>query len=126
MDANTPQPAATIDDLRRLDRQIEKFRAEAAIYYEQMKDIEQQSKRLLEGMLRLNAEVLKLHVRTGDVERVVGLGNGNDAKSDAALRDIVRDLRRTHKGIRDSQQNLRINLPLTTPPGGISRKGILK
>lgn len=126
MDANTPQPAATIDDLRRLDRQIEKFRAEAAIYYEQMKDIEQQSKRLLEGMLRLNAEVLKLHVRTGDVERVVGLGNGNDAKSDAALRDIVRDLRRTHKGIRDSQQHLRISLPLMTPPGGISRKGILK
>ena len=117
----------SLDDLRRLDKQIEKFRAEAAIYYEQMKDIEAQSKRLLEGMLRLNAEVMKLHVRTGDIERVVGLSSGNasEGKSDEALRDIVRDLRRTHKGIRDSQQNLRISLPLMTPPG-ISRKGILK
>lgn len=124
---DTSSPSATVDDLRRLDKQIERFRADAAIYYEQMKDIEAQSKRLLEGMLRLNAEVMKLHVRTGDIERAVGLGtSGGDSKSDTALREIVRDLRRTHKGIRDSQQNLRISLPLMTPPGGISRKGILK
>jgi len=116
--------SATVDDLRKLDKQIERFRADAAIYYEQMKDIEAQSKRLLEGMLRLNAEVMKLHVRTGDIERVVGIGT--EYKSDVALREIVRDLRQTHKGIRDSQQNLRISLPLMTPPGGISRKGILK
>ena len=122
---DTPS-SATVDDLRRLDKQIEKFRAEAAIYYEQMKDIEAQSKRLLEGMLRLNAEVLKLHVRTGDIERAVGLGTNSDSKADTALREIVHDLRRTHKGIRDSQQNLRISLPLMTPPGGISRKGRLK
>lgn len=121
---DTPS-SATVDDLRKLDKQIEKFRVDAAIYYEQMKDIEAQSKRLLEGMLRLNAEVMKLHVRTGDIERAVGLGSGSD-KSDTALREIVLDLRRTHKGIRDSQQNLRISLPLMTPPGGISRKGILK
>ena len=123
---DTSSPSATVDDLRRLDKQIERFRADAAIYYEQMKEIEAQSKRLLEGMLRLNAEVIKLHVRTGDIERAVGLGAGNEDKSDTALRDIVRDLRRTHKGIRDSQQNLLISLPLMTPPGGISRKGILK
>jgi predicted nucleic acid-binding Zn-ribbon protein len=116
--------SATIEDLRKLDKQIEKFREDASNYYNQMKDIEQQSKRLLDGMLRLNAEVMKLHVRTGDIERIVGLGS--DDKSAAVLQDIVRDLRRSHRGIRDSQQNLKISLPLMTPAGGISRKGLLK
>ena len=123
MDAKDPS-SATLDDLRKLDRQIEKFREDASIYYNQMKDIEEQSKRLLDGMLRLNAEVMKLHVRTGDIERIVGLGS--DDKSAAVLQDIVRDLRRSHRGIRDSQQNLKISIPLMTPPGGISRKGLLK
>lgn len=123
MNAKDPS-SATLDDLRKLDRQIEKFREDASIYYNQMKDIEEQSKRLLDGMLRLNAEVMKLHVRTGDIERIVGLGS--DDKSAAVLQDIVRDLRRSHRGIRDSQQNLKISIPLMTPPGGISRKGLLK
>lgn len=123
MESKAPS-SATIEDLRKLDKQIEKFREDASTYYNQMKDIEQQSKRLLDGMLRLNAEVMKLHVRTGDIERIVGLGS--DDKSAAVLQEIVRDLRRTHRGIRDSQQNLKISLPLMTPAGGIPRKGLLK
>lgn len=123
MESKAPS-SATIEDLRKLDKQIEKFREDASNYYNQMKDIEAQSKRLLDGMLRLNAEVMKLHVRTGDIERIVGLGS--DDKSAAVLQDIVRDLRRSHRGIRDSQQNLKISLPLMTPAGGISRKGLLK
>lgn len=109
-------------DIKRFALEVKRFAEEASSYSARARDLQLQTQNLLDGMMRLNSEVMKLNVRMGDVESKIGLTVESSHKE---LEDIVRSLRVSRKGIRESHQNLKIVLPIVTPPNGISRKGTL-
>lgn len=107
-------------DALRYTTEVKKLTEEVAGYASRARDLQLQAKNLLDGMIRLNQEVLKLNVRMGDVESKMGLTTNS---SQTELENIVRSLQISQRGIRESHQNLKIILPTVTPPNGISRKG---
>lgn len=109
-------------DVKRFAAEVKRFSEEASGYSARAHELQMQTKNLLDGMVRLNAEVMKLNIRMGDVESKIGLASQS---SHNELEDIVRSLRNSRKGIRESHRDLKIVLPVVTPPNGISRKGLL-